>query len=72
MRTGRPRTVFRIKLAPEDAERLFAAARRRAVLPPERLIEALISIVLRESLVNAVIDDDPLQLPALPPQEAAE
>jgi hypothetical protein len=58
---------FKIKLAQQDAERLYAVARRRAVMP-ESLMEALIRIVLRESLVDAVIDDQPVVMPPMRPE----
>jgi hypothetical protein len=62
MTTDRPRTNFKIKLAQQDAERLYVVARRRQMMP-ESLMESLIRIVLRESLVDAVIDDQPVVMP---------
>lgn len=48
--------TFKVRLARDDCARLYAVALQRGV-PPESLIEALIRIVLRESLTDAVIDD---------------
>lgn len=59
---------FRVRLGKEDCVRLYDVARARGVLP-ESLIEALVRIVLRESLVEAVIDDDTV-LPPLPREHA--
>lgn len=63
MSAMRART-FKVRLNKDDCGRLYAAAMQRGVTP-ESLIEALIQIVLREGLTEAVIDDER-------PKEAAE
>jgi len=58
MRQRRSRT-YRIRLSSDDVGRLLGAAHRRGVFP-ETLLEAITRTVLRDALVNAVLDDEAL------------
>lgn len=51
--------TFKVRLSKDDCGRLYAAALQRGVVP-DSLLEALIRIVLREGLTDAVIDDEPV------------
>jgi hypothetical protein len=55
IRQPRSRT-YRIRLAADDVGRLCGAAHQRGVYP-ETLLTAISRTVLRDALVNAVLDD---------------
>lgn len=57
---------FKIRLERADCLRLYAEANDRNV-QPEALLETVVRTVLREHLINAVIDDKQQQ-----PAQAAE
>jgi hypothetical protein len=48
--------IFKIKLADADCERLYAIASKRR-LSFDTLLTMLVRIVLRDNLIDAVIDD---------------
>jgi hypothetical protein len=50
--------TYRIRLAAADVVRLTGAAQRRGSYP-ETLLEGITRTVLRDSLINAVLDDEP-------------
>jgi hypothetical protein len=53
-----PSRTYRIRLVAEDVGRLCGAAQRRGNYP-ETLLTAIARTVLREALVDAVLDDTP-------------
>jgi hypothetical protein len=66
----RPR-LFRILLTAEDCDRLYTICRRRD-LKPEPLLTTLLQVILRDNLVNAVIDDEPIANSPSPSSSARE
>jgi hypothetical protein len=48
--------IFRVRLEAQDCDRLYTICRRRGTRP-EALLTAVLEIVLRDGLIDAVIDD---------------
>jgi hypothetical protein len=56
IRKARPRQ-FKVWLAAQDCDQLYLHARARGIARPEDLLCEILHIVLRDDLLNAVLDD---------------